>query len=172
MNTIRLLAVTGMRLGEVLGLRWQDVDLDAGVIRLADAKAGARTVPLGTAALTLLANMERTGEFVVHGTDPNAPLLVSRVEAAWRRLRKQAGISNARLHDFRHTTGTYAAQAGFNAFLVRDLLGHKTLAMTGRYVERAPEPVRAAANAVAGRVADAMSGDSPAEVVELPNRRA
>ncbi len=42
-------------------------------------------------------------------------------------------------------TGTYAAQAGLNAFMVRDLLGHKTMAMTGRYVEKATEPLRAAA---------------------------
>ncbi len=51
--------------------------------------------------------------------------------------------------------------------MVRDLLGHKTMAMTGRYVEKATEPLRAAADAVSGRVAAAMSGQQDAEVVEL-----
>ena len=46
------------------------------------------------------------------------------------------------MHDLRHTVGTYAGQSGANAFLVRDLLRHKNLAMTGRYVNRADSPVR------------------------------
>ncbi len=49
------------------------------------------------------------------------------------------------MHDFRHTMGTYAAQAGLNAFMVRDLLGHKTMALTGRYVEKAVDPLHALA---------------------------
>jgi len=88
------------------------------------------------------------------------------LEHLLRRLRDRAGLPDARLHDFRHTAGTFAAQTGANAFLVRDYLGHKTLAMTGRYVERAADPVRATADVVAGRVAAAMAGQ-PAEVVEL-----
>ncbi len=55
---------------------------------------------------------------------------------------------------------TFAVQADGNAFLVRDLLGHKTLAMTGRYVERAADPLSAGADP-AGRVAAAMA--APAE---------
>ncbi len=49
----------------------------------------------------------------------------------------------------------------------RHLLGHKTMAMTGRYVEKVTEPLRAAADAVSGRVAAAMNGQYEAEVVEL-----
>ncbi|MDP6709208.1 MAG: integrase arm-type DNA-binding domain-containing protein [Alphaproteobacteria bacterium] len=68
------------------------------------------------------------------------------------------GLQDARMHDLRHTVGTYASQAGANAFLVRDLLGHKTLAMTGRYVEWDADPSRALANAVASRISAAMDG--------------
>ena len=100
------------------------------------------------------------------------PLSTNYVQKAWRRLREKAGLPDTRLHDFRHTMGTYAGQAGLNAFMVRDLLGHKTMAMTGRYVEKATEPLRAAADAVSGRVAAAMSGQQKAEVVELPKRKA
>ena len=80
-------------------------------------------------------------------------------------------MPDGRLHDFRHTAGIFAAQAGLNAFLVRDLLGHKTLAMTGRYVERAADPLRAAADAVSSRVAAAMAGGGGAEIVELSTRK-
>ncbi len=51
--------------------------------------------------------------------------------------------------------------------MVRDLLGHKTMAMTGRYVEKATEPLRAAADAVSGRVAAAMNGRQEAAIVQL-----
>lgn len=173
LNAIRLLAVTGCRLSEVLSLRWADVDLQAGAIRLQDAKAGARTVPLGAAALTLLASLERSSEYVVHGTDSAQPLTVNYMEKLWRRLRDRAGVPDSRLHDFRHTAGTYAAQAGFNAFMVRDLQGHKTMSMAGRYVERSADPLRAVADAVSGRVAAAINAepDDGAEVVELPKRK-
>jgi integrase len=157
MLLVRLLATTGMRLGEALSLRWNDVDLTGRAIRLQDAKTGGRTVHLGAQAVTILsavAEKDRKG-FVVLGVD-GEPLSIEAAEKAWGRLRTAAGVENARLHDLRHTVGTFAAMAGANAFAVRDLLGHKTLAMTGRYVQRAADMVRATADAVAGRVGAAL----------------
>jgi integrase len=167
---VRLLAVTGMRLGEVLALQWADVNLSGRAIRLRDAKAGARTVHLGAAAVAILDAVEEKSGYVVHGTDPTAPLPDSRAQHAWARLRERAGIPDGRLHDLRHSVGTFAALAGANAFVVRDLLGHKTLAMTGRYVERAADMVRATADAVSSRVAAALNAGSttPAEIFKLP----
>jgi integrase len=170
---VKLLALTGMRLGEVLSLEWSTVDIPAGVVRLADAKAGARTVPLGAPALALLAaaNEKCRGRFVVTGGSADAPFKRSAFRTGWNRLRAGTGLTDLRPHDLRHTAGTFAAQAGANAFLVRDLLGHKTLAMTGRYVERAADPVRAVADQVAGRVAAAMEGKESAAVVKLGSAR-
>jgi integrase len=163
---VRLLALTGMRLGEVLTLEWSTVDIESGIIRLADAKAGARIVALGAPACALLAAVVPRGRFVVTGDDPTSPLPRAAFRTGWRALRDGTKITNLRPHDLRHTTGTFAAQSGANAFLVRDLLGHKTLAMTGRYVERAVDPLRAVADQVAGRVAAAMEGRR-ASVVKL-----
>lgn len=167
---VRLLAVTGLRVGEALGLTWDEVDLQASCLRLKDAKAGGRTVPLGGAARVLLSGLDRVGPFVVWGPDPKLPLSHWALRNFWERLRAQAKLKNGRLHDFRHTTGTYAAQTGANAFMVRDLLGHKTMAMTGRYVERAVDPMRATADAVANRIASAMS-ESKVVVAKLRNDR-
>src|SRR5208282_1785442 len=114
-------------------------------IRLRDAKAGARTVHLGAATVAILDTVaDRTG-YVVRGLNPAEPLSVNVAEKAWGRLREAAGVADGRLHDLRHTAGTFAALSGANAFAVRDLLGHRTLAMTGRYVERAADMVRATA---------------------------
>jgi integrase len=109
-------------------------------------------------AASLLAELPRNGKHVVHSAfSSDRTLSCSALEDAWDRIRTSAKIPDARLHDLRHTVGTYAGQAGLNAFMIRDLLGHKTLAMTGRYVERDTSPMRAAADQVAGRIAAAMA---------------
>lgn len=170
---VKLLAATGMRLSEVLHLRWSDVDLSARSIRLADAKAGARTVYLGAAAISILDAVENKEGHVVQKDAGGDPLSVDVAEKAWARLRVLAKIENGRLHDLRHTAGTFAALSGANAFAVRDLLGHKTLAMTNRYVERAADMVRATADAVSNRVLAALEADDrkPAQVFNFPAQR-
>jgi hypothetical protein len=126
---VRLLATTGMRLGEALALTWPNVDLPGRAIRLhaAKTKGRARTVHLGAAAVAILDAIAERDGYVVHGLDPSKPFPVSTAEKAWARLRERAGIPEARLHDLHHTAGTFAALSGANAFAVRDLLGHRTL---------------------------------------------
>jgi integrase len=158
---LRLLALTGCRVGEIVSLRWEHVDLSAGLLRLADAKAGARAVALPAPAQAILAERARETGYIIEGRKAGKPLSRFDLDNAWRRIRKLAKLKNARLHDFRHTVGTYGGQAGFNAFLVRDLLG-KTLAMTGRYVEKDADPLKRAADAVANRIAAAMDGGEAA----------
>jgi integrase len=164
---IKLLALTGCRVGEILSATWDRVNLSAGQLRLADGKSGARMVPLGAPAIALLSAQPKGSPWVVPAPGGNGPLSYWSLETVWRRVRVVAELGDARLHDLRHTIGTFAGQAGLNAFLVRDLLGHKTLAMTGRYVERDADPLRAAANVVSERIAAAMAVGKDAEVVEM-----
>jgi integrase len=170
---VRLLSLTGCRLSEILNLRWEDVDFDARCLRLPDAKAGARSVPLGSAALGLLSDLPRSDTpYVLGGSKPGDPLSIWSIEQAWRRIRTRADLKDARLHDLRHTVATMAAASGLNAFTVRDLLGHKTLTMANRYVKRVTDPLQEAAEGVSGRVAAMMSGRiQSAEVVPLARRQ-
>ena len=170
-TAVRLLALTGCRMSEILGLKWAQVDLDAGSFRLEDAKAGARTVVLNAAAIELLALLPRDTEWVVTGAKADKPLSASTLQHSFERVLKRAEIPNARLHDLRHTVGTYAAQTGANAFLVRDILGHANVGMTQRYVGRATDPQRAVSDRIGERIATAMSGKS-AEVVPLGKKSA
>ncbi|WP_109118460.1 tyrosine-type recombinase/integrase [Azospirillum sp. TSO22-1] len=80
--------------------------------------------------------------------------------AAAARTPLPAGITDVRIHDMRHTVGTYAGNAGANAFLVRDKLGHKTLAMTGRYVNRDADPLRDLSDKVEGRITAALDASA------------
>jgi integrase len=61
-----------------------------------------------------------------------------------------------RPHDFRHGAATFGAQAGASAFLLRDFMGHSTVAMTSQYVARVIDPMRNLADAVAERVSAAL----------------
>ncbi len=163
LRAIWLLALTGCRLSEVLGLRWDDVDFETGGLRIQDAKSGDRTHAIGGPALAFLDPLPKDGgsSWVV-----GKRVSVWLMEDNWRRIRDRAGLNDCRMHDLRHTVGTYAGQTGVNAFLVRDKLGHKTLAMTGRYVEKDGDPLRSLSDRVERRIASAMRGDS-AEVVPL-----
>jgi integrase len=154
----RLLLLTGMRFGEVAALRWTDIDLGSGVIRLQDAKGGARVVALNSQAVAFLVNSHlTTGCYVCGpGIGESAPTKGS-YHAFWRRLLKGAGLTNARPHDARHTVATMGAMAGGTAFTLRDLLGHKTVAMTSGYVARTVDPIRELSEIVGTRIAAALA---------------
>lgn len=170
---LRLLSLTGCRLSEILSLRWEYVDFQAKCLRLPDAKAGARSVPLGSAPLALLDGLQgRSKPFVIPGTQKGKQLSIWYMERAWQRIRNDAGLKDARIHDLRHTVATMAAASGLNAFAVRDLLGHKTLTMANRYVKRMTDPLQEAADGLSTRVAAMMQVRVPADVVPLPKRKA
>lgn len=87
---IRLLIFTGARSGEVLNLRWADVDLDRGVLELPDSKTGAKSVYLNDAAIQLLRSLPRLdgNPFVIPGVKPGARL--NALQKPWRKLRRAA----------------------------------------------------------------------------------
>lgn len=168
---IRLLAVTGLRAGEIRTLRWADIDREHALIRLRQAKTGDRVHALPTAAADLLVAVETNGDFVCSSADPTRPLSSSALEHAWAKVRTRAEVPDLRLHDLRHGVGTFAAEIGGTAWQVRDLLGHAGVAMTSRYVSRVDAPHRALADRVGARMAQALGGKVPATVADLSARR-
>ena len=68
---IRLLLFTGCRLREILHLKWEQVDLERGLLFLADTKTGRKTVILNAPALAVLAGLDRLDPYVVPGDDPD-----------------------------------------------------------------------------------------------------
>lgn len=172
-DSIRLLLLTGCRLGEILNLRPGDVRTADSALWISDPKGEPRLHPIGAVALAFIAELPRTGEWLFHGRDRKRPLSISTVEHAWRRIRGDIGLGDVRLHDMRHTVGTFAGQSQANAFLVRDKLGHKTLAMTGRYVSRDASPLRQLSDAIEGRVDAALKAGlgKVADVVPMPVRK-
>ena len=151
---IRLLMLTGCRRGEILKLRWDDVDLDAPELRLRDSKTGPRVVPLSPSAARLLAGLHRSaaGEWVIPGRKPGAHMV--RLGNAWRRLRKRAGLHDVRLHDLRHSFASSALALGESLPMIARLLGHRQIASTARYAHLARASVHEAADRVANSLAE------------------
>jgi integrase len=169
---IRLLLFTGARLSEILELRWEHVDFEAGTIALPARKGGGRKAhPASTGALTLLANLKLSegSPFVLPGpADPAKHLSKKVMENAWQRVRHHAGLEDVRLHDLRHTVGTFASQAGNNSILISHLLRQSNVAVTSRYVNPDADPIRAAFDAVGQRIESGLRGESEgAEIAQL-----
>jgi len=166
---IRLLALTGCRLSEILGLTWAEVDLENSLLHLNRSKTGPRIVVLGAPAKSLIEGLVQrvVTPWVLYDKESGSPVSVYMMENTWRSVRRRADLSDVRLHDLRHTVGTFAGQTGANAFLVRDKLGHKTLAMTDRYVGRDIAPLRLLSDQVERRIAAALEGAETGKVVHF-----
>lgn len=168
----KLLPLTGCRRGEWLTAKWSDIDLDAAVLRLREenSKAGARTVPLPGPVVALLRAATRSGEWIIANDNGSGALTKSNVRDAWASVLRAASVEDLHIHDLRHAFATRGAALGANALILRDALGHKTLAMTGRYVSRQADPVRELSERVARSFlssAGVTIDTPPAEVVPL-----
>lgn len=149
---IRLLLLTGARVGEILSLRWEHVDTETRCLRLPDSKTGAKEISLGRAAFELLMDLERSESgYVIPGRDGDAPLV--NLNKAWRRIRSRAGLHDVRLHDLRRTAASAAASIGLSLETVGQLLGHTQVATTKRYAFLFDDAKREAAEMLTDRLA-------------------
>lgn len=157
---VRLLLFTGCRLGEIMTLRWDYVDLPAKVLRLPDSKTGAKEVHLGAAAINVLESIERVADnpHVIAGRNPKAHL--TDLQPFWQRVRGRAGLKNARIHDLRHTFASVAVSNGQSLPMIGKLLGHTQVQTTARYAHLANQPVLQAANDVSALIAERLAGAS------------
>lgn len=171
-GAIRLLILTGARLGEILNLEWTHVDFDRGLLLLPDSKTGAKVVMLSAPALAVVSNLARVGRFVIAGdtagTEDEKPR--SDLKRPWAAVCKRAGLDGVRLHDLRHTNASVGAGAGLGLPVIGRLLGHSSPTTTARYAHLADDPLKRAADRIGGDIARAMGDGSPEGDV-VPIRR-
>jgi integrase len=143
---IRLLILTGCRLGEILTLQWKEVDFERQCLNLSDGKTGARVAYLSREALELLKACPRDGNnpYVVSGKKGQAHLV--NLRKAWLRIREKADLPHVRIHDLRHTFASVAIQQKVDLYYLSKLMGHKSIQTTQRYAHLVGDPLLEAAN--------------------------
>jgi integrase len=132
---------TGMRKGEILGLKWENIDLKHGFILLEqeDTKNGERReIPINAAVRSALQGVTRRLDvpYVFYDQETKKPY--QDVKKGFNGACRRAGIKDFHFHDLRHTFASLLVMGGQDLTTVKELLGHKTLAMTLRYSHLAP----------------------------------
>jgi integrase len=184
-----LIAYRGLRRGEAVGLRWEDLHLDAKYLRVAQqivqlgwateidtpkTASGARTVSLDERTIAVLRSWRATQDLeaaawgdawsrtglVFTREDGNA-LHPDLVTDGFQRVYRKAKLPPIRLHDLRHTAASLALQAGVPMKVVSEQLGHSSLAITAdTYTSVVPAVAQAAAEAVANLVPRSRTADA------------
>ena len=153
---IRLLLLTGCRVGEILSLEWGWIKGKR--IFLPDSKSGPRTVWISSDARAVIDAIPRYSEDCPY-LFPNRPATrpIDNIVFHWNRIRDEAGLPGLRLHDLRHTWASVAAMNGVDMVTIAKLLGHALVETTERYVHLSDRSVTEAADRVSNRIAAALA---------------
>jgi len=144
---------TGLRLGELLGLTWDRIELSRGVIRLELTKSGRRReVPL---------NAESYNSLVVLNPKMSGRVFKTKsVRKAYENAVANAKLDDVNFHTRRYTFAPWADMRGVSLKELQELLGHSSLAMTMRYAHLAPERLRSAVTRLEGLTSSKPAAES------------
>jgi integrase len=151
---LRLLMLTGMRLMEVLSLRWEYLDLEAGTAKLPDSKTGFKIVPLSAPAVDIFKSLTAHSDYVF----PSATSASGHMEGLvqpWKFLKANAELKGRwRIHDLRHAFASIMVNSGSSLPVIGKVLGHATPSTTARYAHLEKSPAQKAAAAAANMIAE------------------
>ena len=166
---IRLLILTGCRKREILHLRWDQVNAEAGELVLPETKTGPRVVSLSPRAVQVLKSIERVpgSPWVIPGRVEGRPM--RNIDEAWGVVCELSGLEDTRIHDCRHSFASRALALGENLPMIGRLLGHSELQATERYAHLDRGWVREAAVRISESIAaDFLTGYPGQKGEQLP----
>jgi len=148
-----LLAITtGARKGELLSLRWCDVDFDRQTAFISTTKNGQpKVLPLTNSVIVELIKFVQSGNSLIFNSQitTDSPFCFYK---QWKNALLSADIKDFRFHDLRHTTASYLAQSGASLLEIADVLGHKQIQMTKRYAHLCVDHKQRLINKVLGGI--------------------
>ena len=134
---------TGMRRGEILSLKWENINLSKRCIHLEDSKSGkSRDIPMNGLVIEALSAIAQNSEYVFPNPRTGGP--IEDIKTAFKTACKNAEIKGLRFHDLRHTAATRMVEAMVDLVTVSKILGHSSIQMTMRYAHPTPENMRRA----------------------------
>lgn len=143
---------TGMRRGEILNLRWTQIDFRMKRLRVEKTKSGKiRYIPMnGILFEELLKLKDRNTHipYVFFNSETRSPFTT--IKTAFNAACRRAEIQGLRFHDLRHTFATRLVEKGVDVFILQDLLGHSDISITQRYVHSNDEKKRKAVELLSG----------------------
>jgi integrase len=159
---------TGMRKGEVLNLRWENVDLRHGFILLSKTKNGERReIPINNTLRGILQGLTRRLDTHYVFYEPANGKPYKDVRRSFKTALRRTGITDFHFHDLRHTFASHLVMAGVDLTTVSRLLGHKDIKMTLRYAHLAPAHMTKAVD-----ILDcALNGKPTAQLLHIPIKK-
>jgi integrase len=157
---IRMLALSGARKGEIESLRWSEVDLNTGFLRLSTSKTGAKLIPITGPMRAVLEERAQCGAQGWVFASDDADTHFQGTPKLWLKVRKRAGLEDVRLHDLRHSAASFGLAGGLGLEVIGKLLGHADIKTTRRYAHLSEGYVRAAAESMAEDIAALLSSTS------------
>jgi len=154
---------TGMRKSEILGLKWQDIDIKRNIIHLLDTKNGEkREVPMNEVVQkTIIGVLKHPESQYIFCNDDGKPY--GDIKKSFFTAVKKAGIIDFHFHDLRHTFASQLVMSGVDLNTVRELLGHKSLEMTLRYSHLSPDHKKRAVDILGKRMDTIWTLELPTE---------
>jgi len=150
---VGLLLLTGARKSELLRAQWKDINLDQKAWFIPDSKTGkSRHVPLSQQAITLIRKLPKWDGVPWLVPNPDTMKPFDTIKRAWDSARKEAGLSDLRLHDLRHSAASFMINAGIDLYTVGRILGHADHQSTQRYSHVANDSLMKAVEAGAAKM--------------------
>jgi len=143
---------TGARRGELLGLRWIDIDFDRRTAHVSSTKNGEpKVLPLTDSVIQEMQKFNHHHNVLIFNSElkPEKPYFFFK---QWKKVLTEAEIDDFRFHDLRHTTASYLAQSGASLLEIADVLGHKQISVTKRYAHLCIEHKSSLINRVMGSI--------------------
>jgi len=126
---------TGMRRGEILNLKWENIDFQAKEILVENTKSGRpRTIDINSHLLNKLVKLKNEAQDSQNVfLNPKTGKPYKKLQTSFNGARRRAGIKNLRFHDLRHTFASRLVERGVDLIRVKELLGHSSVKITERY---------------------------------------
>jgi integrase len=160
---VRFLTLTGWRTSEVLGLRWDHLDLKERIATLPLTKTGRSIRSLSRAACAALPQATQQTGYVFCGVGTTGSIAGFRRH--WMKIASSGNVPvDITPHVLRHSFASVAADLGFSELTIAALIGHRNGSVTSRYAHHADAVLLAAADVIANQIASMMSPEQPLSV--------